>query len=214
LVKNTIPGIFLIESTYRDDEQNERRERYALEEIFRLAGGRLQHHYIRTRKEFQHFITEFRDSRFRYLHLACHGDRHGIGLTYDNIPFPELADILSPAMDGRRLFVSACDSTRSELARRLFRKSTCYSVVGPRGDIRFHDAAIAWAVFYSLMIKANRVAMKQAVIRDKLKAVSDLFDLSFHAFFNNNGTTALEVFRGSGKRGTAASIPADRRNLR
>ena len=84
-MKNTIPGIFLIESTYREDEQHDLRERYALEEILRLAGGRLQHHYIRTRKELKHFTTEFRESRFRYLHLACHGDRHGIGLTYDNI---------------------------------------------------------------------------------------------------------------------------------
>jgi hypothetical protein len=198
-MKNTIPGIFLIESTYREDEQHDLRERYALEEILRLAGGRLQHHYIRTRKELKHFTTEFRESRFRYLHLACHGDRHGIGLTYDNIPFSQLAEILSPAMDGRRLFISACDSTRSALARPLFRKSTCYSVIGPRGDIRFHDATIAWAVFYSLMAKVNRNAMKQAVIRTKLQAVCDLFDLSFHAFFNNNGSTVLEVFRGAGE---------------
>jgi hypothetical protein len=196
-MKDTIPGIYLIESSYRDDEQNELRERYVIEEILRLAGGRLQHHYIRTRKEFKYFIAEFQESRFHYLHLACHGDLNGVGLTYDSIPFSDLADILSPAMDHRRLFVSACDCTRSALARPLFRKSTCYSVVGSRSDIRFHDAAISWAVFYSLMAKTNRKAMKQAAIRTTLQAVCDLFDVSFNAFFNINGTAQLVVFRGS-----------------
>lgn len=68
-------------------------------------------------------------------------------------------------------------------------------MIGPWGDIRFHNATIAWAVFYSLMAKVNRNAMKQSVIRTQLQAVCDLFDLSFHAFFNNNGSAELEVFR-------------------
>jgi hypothetical protein len=194
-MKHTIPGIFLIESSYRSDEQNGLRERYALEEILLASGRRLQHHYIRTRKELNELVKEFRDSRFRYLHLACHGSREGIALTYDTIPFAELASILAPAMDGRRLFISACDSTRSALAIPLFRRSSCYSVVGPRGDIRLHDATMAWALFYSLMSKANRQAMQQAVIRENLQVVCNVLNLKFQAFFNEDGAAHLHVFR-------------------
>jgi hypothetical protein len=195
-MKDTVPGIFLIESSERDDEQKGLRERHALEEILGMDGRRFQHYYIRTKKELRELVNEFHDSRYRYLHLACHGDSkgEGISLTYDNVAFADLAAILAPVLNDRRLFISACDSTRTALAKPIFKSSTCYSVIGPRGDITFRDAALAWAVFYSLMSRVNRKAMKQQVIRDQLHSVCDLLKVHFNAFFNAEGIPHLEVF--------------------
>jgi len=196
-MKDTVPGIFLIESSARDDEQKGLRERHALEEILGMDGRPFRHYYIRTEKELKELVSEFRASDYRYLHLACHGDSEGTGisLTYDDVAFSALAGILSPALNDRRLFISACDSTRSALAKPIFGSSTCYSVIGPRGNITFHDAALAWAVFYSLMSRVNRKVMEQQVIRDQLHSVCSLLKVSFNAFFNVHGLPQLEVFR-------------------
>lgn len=153
------------------------------------------HYHIRTRTELQKFIQEFAASQYRYLHLASHGCNKGIELTYDFIPFDDLAAILSPVMNDRRLFVSACDSSRNALARPLFRASTCYSVIGPRGEPAFHKSAIAWAAFYTLMSMENRKVMKKAVIRRKLQAVCNVFGVTFNAFFRVGKNSHPEVFR-------------------
>jgi hypothetical protein len=191
----TIPGVFLIESSYRENEQGALRERFALEEILTSTGRRLEHYYIRTAKELKKLVTEFHNSNFRYLHLACHGGSQGIALTYDNVPFAELAAILAPAMNDRRHFLSACSSTRRALARPLFVNSTCNSIVGPRGDIRFHDAILAWALFYSLMSKVNRDAMKRTAIMQNLQEVCDVLKISFNVLVNESGRAALHVIR-------------------
>jgi len=195
MTTDTVPGIFLIESSDREDEQNGLRERHALEEILGMGGRAFKHEYIRTEKELRALITEFEESNYRYLHLACHGDGKGICLTYDDVHFAKLATILAPALNDKRLFLSACDSTRTALAKPIFASSTCYSIVGPRGNITFHDAALAWAVFYSLMSRVNRKVMKQRVIKDQLQSVCKVLHVSFNAFFNVNGLPQLEVFR-------------------
>ena len=173
------------------------KERHALEEILWSAGRQVLSYYIRTAKELSELVSEFHDSNFRYLHLACHGNANGIQLTYDFIGLEELASIVAPALQVRRLFLSACQSTRAPLARALFRCSSCYSVIGPKDDPPFHDATLAWALFYSLMAKANREAMKQAEIKVQLQSVCDLLDIRFNAFFNNNGIPQHQVFRRS-----------------
>jgi hypothetical protein len=193
-LKDTVPGIFLIESTSRTDEQNNLRERYALEEILGLTGRPMKHYYIRTRTELEKFVQEFGASKYRYLHLASHGCPTGIELTYDFVLFKDLAAVLAPVMDGRRLFISACDGSKNALARPLFRNSTCYSVIGPRGAPPFHKTAIAWAAFYTLMSMENRKVMTKKVIRKKLRIVSSVFGISFNAYFRVGRSSHPEVF--------------------
>jgi len=196
-MKDTVPGIFLIESSRRDQELLPLRERFALEEVLSSSGRRLQCHYIRTFKELVELVKEFDESRFRYLHISSHGNRERIALTYDTVALPDLASLLAPVMGHRRLFLSACKSTRHALATPLFRTSSCYSVIGPRGNVRFHDAVLAWALFYSLMSKANRKVMKREMIERRLQSVCDVLDVSFNGFFNNDGKAELKVFRPS-----------------
>ena len=73
--------------------------------------------YIRTKRELKAILEQFLASKYRYLHLSCHGNRNSMGTTLDSIPFSELGPLIAPYLDRRRLFVSACSMTNDALAR-------------------------------------------------------------------------------------------------
>jgi hypothetical protein len=79
--KETTPGVFIIESTTLVDEEEGRQEGDALRAILQLAKRNVIYRYVRTEKELRKFLDQFHRSRFRYLHLACHGNDEEIGLT-------------------------------------------------------------------------------------------------------------------------------------
>lgn len=192
-MKTLVPGTFIIESNQFEDEEDKRQEGQVLKEMLTLTGRPVLYFYIRTQKEFEAVLERFSNSRFRYLHLACHGSKDGIFLTLDHLSFASLAKLLAPAMNDRRLFISACDSTRRVLAEPLFINSTCFSVIGPRGNITFSDAAIAWASFYSVMSKASPRVMKRPEIKRQLSRVCKLFGVRFNAFFRSSKSAKFEV---------------------
>jgi hypothetical protein len=191
--KKSIPGAFIIESNQFEDEDDERIEGRVLKEMLVLSGRPVKYRYIRTKQEFKAVLGQFRESRFRYLHLACHGTNGGFALTMDTIRFADCAKLLIPVINKRRLFISACDGSRRALADPLFAGSTCYSVIGPRGDISFPDAAIAWASFYSAMSKVNDDVMKRADIEKQLGRICKVFGVRFNAFFPGNGRSEIVV---------------------
>jgi hypothetical protein len=63
----------------------------------------------------------------------------------------------------KRLFVSACSAVNDDLAKEIIPNSRCYSLIGPRKDIRFHDAAIIWASFYHLNFKENPMQCQEKI---------------------------------------------------
>jgi hypothetical protein len=186
----TVPGTFVIESNRFDDEDEQRQEGQVPQEMRKLTRRPALYRYIRTRVELAAVLKQFRDSRFRYLHLACHGTGSGVALTLENIQFASLANLLVPHLNDRRLFVSACNSVRHVLAAPIFRKSSCHSVIGPRGDITFSKAAISWASFHSVMSKEP---VKRAEIIERLDGVCRVFRVRFNAFFPEGGESKLVV---------------------
>jgi len=86
-MKNSRPEVFIIESNSWRDEEDNRREGVALREMLALSEKRCKYVYLRTRREFRIALEQFTSSRYRYLHLACHGDGHGLHLTIDYLPF-------------------------------------------------------------------------------------------------------------------------------
>jgi hypothetical protein len=189
----SIPGTFIIESNQFEDEDSQRLEGRVLKEMLSLSGRPVHYRYIRTKRELKAILEQFRESRFRYLHLACHGTGEGFALTLDTIGFSECAELLIPVMNKRRLFISACDGSRRVLADPIFERSTCYSVIGPRGLISFSDAAITWASFYSAMSKVSDEVMKRADIQRQLGRICEVFDVRFNAFFPGNERSKLVV---------------------
>ncbi|HVA94064.1 MAG TPA: hypothetical protein VNI36_04095 [Candidatus Dormibacteraeota bacterium] len=191
----TTPGVFIIESTKLIDEEEDRQEGKALQAVLKLAKRPVLYRYIRTEKELKKMLIQFHGTRFRYLHLACHGNDKEIGLTFDDIRLTRLAQIVRPFMHHRRLFISACESAHSSLAVPLLSASKCYSVVGPANEIPFRDAVIAWASFYTLMSKQNPTAMKRAEIQETMQRVCDLFRVSFNAFSRDGNWQITEKIR-------------------
>ncbi|MFO0838400.1 MAG: hypothetical protein U1D55_07710 [Phycisphaerae bacterium] len=136
-----------------------------LESMLELAGQQVRYRYFRTRRELRVMLQQFRKTRFRYLHLACHGNRDGFAFTLDELRFAEAARLFAPYLAGKRLFLSACSVGRRSFARRLFRASNCLSVVGPDGPIGFAEAAIIWAAFYSKMRMFDKKHMANQEIK-------------------------------------------------
>jgi hypothetical protein len=192
--KKTYHGVFIIESTSELDEEENRQEGKALMAILELAERPVLYRYIRTAKELEKMLQQFSGTTFRYLHLACHGNRSEIALTYDEVRLRPLADLLAPFMNKKRLFLSVCQAAQRPLAEPLMTMSTCNSVVGPADDIDFDDAAIAWASFYILMSKIDPERMVRADIERILKRVCAFYAVSFNAFFRENGAVVMKRF--------------------
>ncbi len=184
--KDTKPHVFIIESNQWKDEQDKRREGAALAEILSLANKETEYRYIRTIQEFKCVLKQFMDSRFRYLHLACHGTGSGLAFTLDTLRFNDLAEVLMPYLDERRLFISACQAVNKHLAGPLLTKSRCFSVIGPKKDIYFSDAAVIWSAFYVLRFKHNQDTMKAADIETDLHSVCSVFGVRFNAYFRTS----------------------------
>lgn len=159
IVMKTKPSVFIIESNEWKDEEENRREGLILSEMLSLSQKPSEYRYIRTIKELTSVLEQFKKSQFRYLHIACHGYSEGFAFTLDDIPFDEFINIVSPSLNYRRLFISACSCVNKTLSIPILTNTNCYSVIGPERDIVFSDSAIIWAAFYSLMFKRNRESM-------------------------------------------------------
>ena len=101
--------VFIIESLRFSDEAH-RREGEILSRMLRMAQKVPEYWYIRTRKELSRVLKMFGASQKRYLHISCHGSATSLSTTLDkDITFSEFADLAGPHLEGRRLFVSACE---------------------------------------------------------------------------------------------------------
>lgn len=177
MTNNTKAEVFIVESLDFEDEAKRHFEGQVISEILRLGGKSCKYFYIRTKKEFREIIRQFSESRYRYLHLSCHGEEGGKALhtTLDRLDFASLAEIIKPHLSGRRLFLSSCSTTNRNIAKVLMKDSGCISILGPAQDIYFSDAAILWASLYHTMFSADRKLMKHSVLRGKAQEVATMF---------------------------------------
>ena len=180
--KMSKPYVFIIESLGFEDEKENRFEGKLLSQILHLGGKESQYYYIRTKRELEEVLEFFNESDYRYLHISCHGSESAIYTTLDTLTFPELCELLIPYLKKRRLFISACSSVNDNLAREIIPPSECYSLIGPKEDIYFHDAAIIWASFYHLMFKESPKAMKRKDILPTLRKMVNTFGIPLNYF--------------------------------
>lgn len=160
--------VFIIESLELEDEQ-EHREGEVLRRTLALAGKKPIYRYLRTRKEFEKFLEEFSKSRYRYLHISCHGNEDEVCLTFDKIPVAEFGKLVGPKLPRKRLFMSACSVTTENLARAVFNNGGCKSLLGPKSKINMDTSAVFWPAFYQLMFNREAKGMQtKAVIADVL----------------------------------------------
>ncbi len=176
------PDVFIIESLSFDDEAHERYEGKLLSNILKLNGKNPIYFYIRTRRELDEVMDRFEDSKYRYLHISCHGSSNSMETTLDSISFKELGEIIRPCLDYRRLFLSACSMVNEALAKKMLVNSKCHSLIGPYEPVNFSDAAIFWSSFYHLMFNVNDNSMKLKEIQASLKKLTNLFGVPINYY--------------------------------
>ncbi len=174
--------VFIIESLTFDNEKEGVFEGKIISDILHLSDKSSIYYYIRTKSEFEEVLNLFWESNYRYLHISCHGNRKMMFTTLDEIPFDEMATILEPVLEDRRLFLSACSMTNENLAKAIIPASDCYSIIGPAKDVHFNDAAILWSSFYHLMFKDNAAAMKRSKILENAKSVAKMFKIPLNYY--------------------------------
>jgi hypothetical protein len=178
----TRPQVFIIESLGLGDEKKDRFEGRVLKHILALGGKNSSYYYIRTRRELEKIVVLFGKSRFRYLHISCHGNPKEMVMTFDRITFSELGKILRPHLHGRRVFLSACEMTTGKLADELLLGSGCYSVIGPVETVYFSDAALLWSSFYHLVFRTNDAVMRRKTVLAHLRSTATLFSMRMNYF--------------------------------
>ena len=181
-IGNTTPQVFIIESLRLEDEEHERFEGRILKQILRLSGKESAYYYIRTRRELEQIAKVFSKSGFRYLHLSCHGSATTMATTFDPLNFADVGQILRPHLNGRRVFVSACEMANPRLATELIKGSGCYSVIGPAESVLFSDAALLWSCFYHLAFRTNDKVMQRKWVLEHLRSTSKLFQVHMNYF--------------------------------
>ncbi len=102
--------------------------------------------------------------------------------TFDSISFADLGRILRPNLNGRRVFLSACEMTTKKLATELLNGSGCYSVIGPADQVHFSDAALLWSSFYHLAFRTNESVMQRKWILAHLRSTASLFRVRMNYF--------------------------------
>ncbi|MCT8999935.1 hypothetical protein NYR58_16220 [Chelativorans intermedius] len=183
----TIPELFIIESLTLEDEKAGRQEGELISRMLRLGGKtRTQYYYIRTEVELEEMIDLFDESNYRYLHISCHANSHGMALTFGDLSFSKLAGMLNPCLEDRRVFVSACEMANESLAAAILRETGCYSLIGPKRSIRFSDAAAFWVAFYHLIFKANKLSMKRETLRRRITELSAIFEEPINYFASSS----------------------------
>lgn len=179
----TKADVFIIESLDPDDEGNGRFEGSSISHILRLHGKNPEYRYVRTRKQFCKALKDFSNSRYRYLHISAHANEEGMCTTnLDDIHYSDLAKLLTPCMNGRRLFLSACAMVHEKMAKAIIPTTQCVSIVGPREAVTFSDAAVLWPAIYHLMFSAKDSAMTHTLLKKNLSRVSKLFGVEMGYF--------------------------------
>jgi hypothetical protein len=188
---NTHPNVFIIESLYRENEEERMREGKLLSEMLHLAGKECRYIYIRTRSELDWALNLFDESKFRYLHISCHANATAMDTTLDEIPFSELGPLLRPHLAGKRLFLSACSMASDDLAQAILLRSGYRSILGPSTPVDFHDAAIFWAAFYHRMFALQQNNMSTFNLLKTAQILASVFGIKLNCYYPFKGRRLL-----------------------
>jgi len=90
----------------------------------------------------------------RFVHLAGHADKNGIGFLRGGMPWQRIAEhitrYLCPLGDERRVMVFSCCHSRDgfEATKHIFRRHFTAAYLFNEVEVDFCDAITVWAMFY------------------------------------------------------------------
>jgi hypothetical protein len=175
-------GVFIIESMDAESEFDHMLDGEVLSRMLTLCDIPNEYIYIRTIKELIYALELFDKSDFGSLHLSCHGNGDQLALCLERIAYDEFADLAGPHLYRRRLFLSACDIARFELAQHLVPRFWCHSVVGSPDTIEVSKAGVFWSSFYFLIENIAPVEINQAALIPVLVKLTELYQLEMRYF--------------------------------
>ena len=188
----TIPETFILESLTLDDEKENRKDGFLLSEILKLHGKHPIYFYFRTEKEFSELLKEFHSTKYRYLHLSCHGDTNLIQYTLGSSTFDRFADLTQGKLNNRRLFISGCQVGQKELADAIFAKNGgMYSMTAPTSKVFFDQSISFWSAFYYMMSAWDSTSMKKKQLDKVLRQLAIIFEMPLSHFYKNTGKGAI-----------------------
>jgi hypothetical protein len=179
-------GIFLIESLNEGDDKDGK----ILKDILDVCQIENDYTEVKTRSQLIGAIDKFKESEFRYLHLSCHANEKGFGLTDTTfITNIEFSEIISDKLQKRRIFMSACKAGNLDLAGRLITRNKIYSLIGSPEPIRFDKSLLFYPTFYHIMNELDEKRMMKNELRKSIRAGVNLFKIPIHyyAFMRNKG---------------------------
>jgi len=180
-IQLTDPEVFILESLSFQDEVEGRFEGKVLADMLRLSGKKPAYYYFHTERELRELAHLYRLSKYRFLHLSCHGTPEAIHTTLGPIPTIRFATIFQGHLKLRRLFISACEIGSGSLSEHVRAKNKgMHSIASPIDKIRFDRAAAIWAAFYIRMFDMNPDAMASKDIGNLLRSLCQLFDVRFN----------------------------------
>jgi hypothetical protein len=179
-IQGSLPEVFILESLSFDDETALRHEGKILADLLKLAGKKPIYYYFRTEQELEELAKRFKESRYRYLHLSCHGSPEAIHTTIGKVPIVRFAEIFEDHLKLRRLFISACEIGSGFLAEQIIAKNKgMHSIASPIDKILFSRAVAIWAAFYVRMFDLNNLSMTSKDIGKLLTDLCRLFGERF-----------------------------------
>lgn len=151
----------------------------------KLREPKVKHVRATTREGLQTTVPQRPYLHVKYVHLACHGDEHGIGLIGAKLSWSRLAQHIVryvPPLEGNKrrvLCLSCCHSAAGaeKMKRALKRHFTAvYYLTEP--EVGFDTSMVVWSMFY------YRKSLKAPV--SKLRGFDKLGINRINAFFGNN----------------------------
>lgn len=172
------PEVFILESLRFSDEKHNRYEGRILSDMLRLSGKEPEYFYFRTVKELPHLLNLFEKSRYRYLHLSCHGSSTSVATTLNSMSYQQFARNLSGRLANRRLFCSACELGNKRFARAVSAENPgLRSIVAPDCKIHFDVAAAMWAAFYVSAFAKDDTRITKRDMGERLEGLVKLFGI-------------------------------------
>ena len=196
----TRPEVFIIESLRHGDNK----EGKIIESVLRMGDKVPVYRFVKTMDDLEDVAAEFEASRYRYLHLSCHGDANTFEFRFGCLSFKDFARIFGAKLKSRRLFISACGCVNVELVKLLIPSTRCVSVVGPYGVIDFDAAAVIWASYYYLAFRNEQNLMKRPQVLKRLRRLTRLFRINLN-YYSRRKTGGIKRTRLIGKAGISLS---------
>ena len=184
-IPHTKPEVFILESLYLDNEKSEK-DGELLSRTLAMYGKKPIYYYFRTERELEELIELFKISKYRYLHISCHGSGTEIHTTFDKMTYLRFGQIVSGALNNKRLFVSACEVGNDLFATAVSGSNAgLYSIIAPSTVIHFNRSAAFWSAFYFLMFDIDSKKMKRKMLVERLEKIVQLFDVHLHYTWNS-----------------------------